>query len=112
MGERAITEIARRLNDGQKIEQLAGIAGTAYVVKRDVAVPARVAAVIAAPVAGSVVMIPAVILLQVQMGVAPVGMMVLTTIQLIVLLLIIQVLEMRALRMTFVMVHAVTIRGL
>ncbi|MCX5635289.1 MAG: YgiQ family radical SAM protein [Planctomycetota bacterium] len=39
MGERAITEIAKRLNDWQKIEQLAGIAGTAYVVRRDVAVP-------------------------------------------------------------------------
>ncbi len=39
MGERAIAEIARRFNEGQKIEQLAGISGTAYVVKRNVTVP-------------------------------------------------------------------------
>lgn len=39
MGERAIKEIAKRLNSGGTIKDLAGIAGTAYPVRREMAMP-------------------------------------------------------------------------
>lgn len=39
MGERAIKEIANRLDNGGSINDLAGISGTAYPVRRDTAVP-------------------------------------------------------------------------
>ncbi|MDO8303270.1 MAG: YgiQ family radical SAM protein [Sedimentisphaerales bacterium] len=39
MGERAIAEIARHLNDGQSIKDFTDIPGTAYKITRDVAVP-------------------------------------------------------------------------
>ncbi len=39
MGERAIKEVAERLSKGGSIDDLAGIAGTAYLVRRDTAMP-------------------------------------------------------------------------
>ena len=39
MGERAIKEIAERLNNSRTIDELVGIAGTAYLVRRDTAMP-------------------------------------------------------------------------
>jgi uncharacterized radical SAM protein YgiQ len=42
MGERAVREIAERLSNGGSIDDLAGIAGTAYLIRRGTAVPENV----------------------------------------------------------------------